>query len=131
VKPKEKTKVAKVNFEFDTVEKTYSLTLDGKPITNVSCMQVYMDYPYDNDGDGDEDDKACITITTRTRDEEQGLCHYTQITASEKEVVVTEKPAEPINKEESKAAKTAKDIATFIHERTVMKQNHRLNHRGR
>lgn len=87
--------MAKINFEMDTVEKTYTLTIDGKPVENVCSLSAYMDYPYDNDGDGDEDDKCCITINTHARNEDDGMRTLTSIQASEEHGVtikVAEKP---------------------------------------
>ena len=77
--------MAKINFEMDTVDKTYTLTIDGKPVENVCSISAYMDYPYDNDGDGDEDDKCCITINTHVRDEDEGMRTCTSISAAEQE----------------------------------------------
>ena len=85
--------MAKINFEMDTVEKTYTLTIDGKAVENVCSLSAYMDYPYDNDGDGDEDDKCSISIQTHSRDEDEGMRQYTQICAAEGvEIKVAEKP---------------------------------------
>ena len=83
--------MAKIAFEMDTVEKTYTLTIDGKPVDNVVSLSAYMDYPYANDSDGDEDDKCSVSINTVERNEEEGMRHYTQISASAKGVETSQK----------------------------------------
>ena len=98
--------MAKISFEMDTVEKTYSLSIDGKPVTNVSSLSAYMDYPYENDSDGDEDDRCSISIQTMTRNEDEGMRELRTIYASEqgKEGVKIETAEKPV----------AKHIADFI-----------------
>lgn len=75
--------MAKINFEMDTVEKTFTLTIDGKPLENVCSLTAYMDYPYDCDCDGDEDYKCSVSIQTHSRDDDECMRQYTQICAAD------------------------------------------------
>ena len=100
--------MAKISFEMDTVEKTYSLTLDGEAIENVSSLSAYMFLPYgESDGDGDDDDKCSLSIETIERDEEEGIRRHTCIRASEKGI-------EKTTEEKTVAKPIFKHVADFM-----------------
>lgn len=72
--------MAKITVEMDTVEKTYSVKLDGKELDNVDCVSLYRQYPYsDSDDDGD---KCCMSVSMVEADEDNGLRTHTRICAS-------------------------------------------------
>jgi hypothetical protein len=78
--------MAKVNVEYDTVEKTASVTIDGKPIENISSIAVYCGYSFD-----DEDEPMfCLDMTTLQEDKENKMISMNRTTASVKQ---PEKPS--------------------------------------
>lgn len=69
--------MAKISVNFDTVDKTIKVSLDGKPVENVQCVRFDASYMED------EDEFNCC-ITTMTKDETNDMRSYTQLMASEK-----------------------------------------------
>lgn len=68
--------MSKINIEFDTVEKTLSVTKDGAVLTDICYATVYKSY----EGDG----KFCLSVESEQKDEEQKTATRTVIYASEK-----------------------------------------------
>lgn len=66
--------MAKVNVEFDTVEKTISVSINGQSIDDASEVVFHKDY----------EDEWCCSVLTMSHDEENDLRSYTRLSANEK-----------------------------------------------
>jgi hypothetical protein len=70
--------MAKVNVEFDTVEKTISVKLDGKQVPDVVGVNLQKSYY----SEANEDAFSC-SIVSMTKDEDNDTRTYTQVMAKE------------------------------------------------
>lgn len=71
--------MAKVNIEFDTVDKTMSVNVDGAVVDNVVEAYVARKYSYDEE---DDVEYSC-SVTTSVKDEESYIHTITRLAASE------------------------------------------------
>lgn len=78
--------MAKVNVEYDTVEKTASVTIDGKSVDNLASVVVYCGYSMNED----DPPKFCLEMTSCAEDEDNDMRSMNRITASIKQ---PEKPS--------------------------------------
>lgn len=69
--------MAKINVEFDTIEKTLAVQMDGAEVADVVMVSLGKGYCC-----GDEDDFRC-EIMTMTEDEASDVKTYTRLVASE------------------------------------------------
>ena len=80
--------MAKINISYDTIDKTASITIDGKSIENVDSVNIYCcGYPMseseDNEmEDEDEPKKFYFSLTTCEHDEDNKMMMSNRISAS-------------------------------------------------
>ena len=88
--------MAKIAVNFDTMDKSIEVKIDGKTIDNITSVNFCSDY-------GGDEFNCCVT--TMTDDEGSDIKSYTTLMASEKE---------PEFKEVKDFSKTKADIASFF-----------------
>lgn len=71
--------MSKVTVEFDTLEKTVSVSINGKPVPDVSSVEFYRSY--------DRDDEFRCGIMTVSKDEENDMRVVTHLVAHEEESI--------------------------------------------
>lgn len=74
--------MAKINLEFDTVEKTLRVTMDGEVMENVDHVSLYKMYYYEEEGG--ESPKFEIRVQKSEKDKDNKLITQTTVMASEK-----------------------------------------------
>jgi hypothetical protein len=74
--------MAKFVIEFDSVEKTVSVTKDGEPVDNVK--RVYIGEDWETKG------KFGIDITTKAEDDENKITTYQTMTAEQRATAAAE-----------------------------------------
>lgn len=67
--------MAKINVEFDTLEKTMNVTMDGKTIENAEGVSLYRGWS--------DDEKYGCSICVCSKDEASDVTTYTRVTASD------------------------------------------------
>lgn len=77
--------MAKVNIAYDTVDKTCSVSIDGKPLDNVMECGIYYDYCSD-----EENPKFRFMASTMKEDEDNDMHEMHLIRAKKKEKDVFE-----------------------------------------
>ncbi len=73
--------MAKMNVEYDTVDKTCSISIDGKPLSNVQSAVVYCGYDTNKDGTP----RFCMEVATYERDQDNDMGQMQRITAAVKQ----------------------------------------------
>ena len=86
--------MAKVLIEFDTVDKTLAVSIDGTAVENVVCANVSQGYP--------REDEYCCEIVSGTKDRDNDIRTWTRVSASQATAGVF-KPAKPSLAEELEA----------------------------
>ncbi len=84
--------MAKISFTFDSKEKSFSATIDGKAVENVVGVELYPSW--------DDQEKFRCSIVTAVKDEKTDIQTVTRLMASESlaaksHVQATESPAFP------------------------------------
>ena len=105
--------MAKISIEFDTNEKSLSVTMDGEKLDNVEEVSI-CNAGYDRDGDGDEDDKDYhFQIFMLEGDDEHDLRRISKIVAGE-----SKEEGEPTKfaglKKVAVGTRVERDIAKFF-----------------
>lgn len=77
--------MAKMVIEFDTNDKSLSVTLDGQAVDNVVGAEVYRRgyYGYGAPDDEDGDEEFAFSVMTAEKDKENDLTRMTRIVASQ------------------------------------------------
>jgi hypothetical protein len=95
--------MAKVVAQFDTVEKTLTVTEDGKAVANVYGAEFCRGYSYDGD-----EVPYCCSVMTMTEDADNKLMRMTRLTAAEAA------PLQPTTPAPAPAGETKPDVAADI-----------------
>ena len=75
--------MAEIVATFNTVDKTLSVTIDGKAIDNVMEAHFCSKYGYYDGYDGDDSDDYCARVSTMEKDDEEGTRKSFMVTADE------------------------------------------------
>jgi hypothetical protein len=102
--------MAKINIEFDTIEKICVVTIDGKKLPDVIYASIYKYY----DGKGKED-SAEINVETRSKTGDDGITKRTSLYASENWL-------SPHSKDEAQEVVSIDELETYAQEQVEQMQ---------
>lgn len=75
--------MAKISIEFDTLEKTLEVKMDGEVVNDVTSVSIYQPFSYDGDNDDDDEPTFQINLSLGEHDKINKVRKFTHLVASE------------------------------------------------